>query len=381
MKQTIAAEIDDTYIPKAVSVGILEAFHENDSSIHVSRLAFASQVVIPIVSFLFLVACWIYYWEVSHTSLSLRKKLTRGSGEDMVLWGGSQRDSVDVTILSMVIGSATFCLYVIALDITAMHNALYTVDADVKKYYNFDTGITNFSLEYFIVFLIFIEDSIVVLVMFVFFWIIVCTSICYHYCCSDAFKYSWSAFVYLTIGPVMCVIIHGNHIIIGFIHSPYHAGSVLIFYGIVILAIVYFYQAFHGTFKCFIAKIRCCEQKQLSDVCFFLLFAIISIIVSGLLVFIVAFFLLVPIDNAIDDAPSQLFSIERTVVVVLAIIVTCKVYSRKPETLLSSVVKAKDKETLHGGESGDRSWVKLEEEEKYVRIGKLFLDKLKKTVV
>ena len=53
MKQTIAAEIDDDYIPKAVSVGILEDSHENAPSIHLSRLAFASQLVIPLVSVFF----------------------------------------------------------------------------------------------------------------------------------------------------------------------------------------------------------------------------------------------------------------------------------------------------------------------------------------
>ena len=340
-----------------------------------SRLAFASQVVIPIVSFFLFLGCWLYYWESS--SPSVRNMLTMGSGEDQKEWIDTKRDSVEVTILRAVIGSATFCLYVIALDIIAMHNALHTVDASVMEYYTPDTGITNFSLEFGIVFLMFVEDLCVVFVM-----VVLC---CITACCQkwlDASKWNpWSALVYLTLGPVMCVVIHAYHIMIGFIHAPHHAGSVLIFYGIVTLLIVYFYQAFHSAFKeaakhC-IKKINCCEQKHLlSFLLSSFLFAIVSIIALGLLVFVVAFFVLVPIDNAIDDAPSELFSIEQTVILLLAITVTYKVYSRKSDTLLSFIVRARDDEVNQGGKA-NKDWKKMEEEEKYVDIGKMFLAKLK----
>ena len=368
-----------------MSVGILKDSHENGPTIHVSRLAFASQFVIPIVSFFLFLGCWMYYWESSRSSPSLRNMLTMGSGEDKKEWIGTKRDSVEVTILSAVIGSATFCLYVIALDITAMYNALNTVDASVMEYYTPDTGITNFSLEFGIVFLMFVEDLCVVFVMVVFCCIIAC---CEKW--QDASCNPWSVLVYLTLGPVMCVVIHAYHIMIGFIHAPHHAGSVLIFYGIVTLVFVYFYQAFHSAFKimvnCCIDK--CCsdknmfsKQKHLFFSYFFLfLFAIISIITSGLLVFIVAFFVLVPIDNAIDDAPSELFGIEQTVILLLAITVTYKVYSRKSDTLLSFIVRAKDKAdevANHGGtDDSNKAWDKLEEEEKYVNIGSKFLAKL-----
>ena len=386
MKQTIAAKIDDTYIPKAVSVGILKASHENAPSVHLSHISFSSQIVIPIVSFLLLLACWIYYWEVHYdASSSRRNKLTVGSKE-----GGMwtvQRHSVDVTVLSVLIASFTFCLYVFALDIVAMHHAVNTVDGYIKQYYNDKTGNTNFTLEYLTVFFISAADAIVLVLMFISFVVCGCIS-----CIRERVdekpvpnKDFWSFYVYLPLGPVMCIVIHGHHILIGFIHAPYHAGSVLIFYGIVILGFVFFYKAFHSTLAYY-----CCnrytpqsdndEEKDCCYICLFFLYSAISIIFCGLLVFIVTFFVLVPIDNAIDDAPSQLFSIERTVVVLLAVTVTYKIYSRKSHSLLTYILKAKDKRSARSKSSNenvwDYNWDKLEAEEKYVGIGTLLLDKL-----
>ena len=371
MKRTISAEIDDMYIPKAASVGTLKSFHESYPSMHVSRLTFAYQFVVPIVGFIALFIFWFYFWE-ARSSPSRRQKLTTGSIDDGNLWT-LQRHSANITILSVLIASAIFCLYVIALDVAAIYSAYNTVDDSVKKYYNSDTDNINFSLEFGIVILICVEDCIVLFFMFLAFSFIACTSICYHNL-PDAFKYSWSWSVYFPLGPVTCVVIHAYHILIGFIQAPYHAGSVLIFYGIITLGFVYSYKACYSAFAyCYFSRNTndSIDKKYKCDVCLFFVFIIISVIFSLLLVFVVAIFVLVPIDNAIDDTPARLLSIERTVVILLALTLTYKVYSNRSHTLLTYIVKAKNKDG-----NNNREWQRLENEEKRVQVGKMFLDKL-----
>ena len=260
-----------------------------------------------------------------------------------------------------------------------MYNAVNIVDGYIMEYYNPSMGNTNFSLEFGIVFLIFAEDVVVVLAMFSFFCIIGCVS-----STSTSDKHCWSMYVYSPLGPVMFVVIHSHQILIGFIHAPYHASSVLIFYGIVALGFLYSYRVFHNFFS---TLCDCCISSDLlKNDCFytflFFVFSAISFIFCGLLVFIVTFFVLVPIDNAIDDAPTQLFSIERTVVILAAITVTYKIYSNRSHTLLTYIMKAKDKKVRDGGSGSteenawDYKWNTLEEEEKYIGVGTLLLDKL-----
>ena len=161
------------------------------------------------------------------------------------------------------------------------------------------------------------------------------------------FKKTLSWF-YVLLAPLSCIVTHSYHILVGFIHTPHHATSILIFYGIVVTVfIVTLRVAYYNLCRC----IKCCsccsffkppvecllgceccrlqeEQEHIEDrslqkcekkdICtphkwphplVILFLCLLSVFIAGFLVYVVVLFILVPINMAIDDAPDRLLSI------------------------------------------------------------------------
>ena len=57
---------------------------------------------------------------------------------------------------------------------------------------------------------------------------------------------------------------------------------------------------------------------------------------------IVYFFVLVPINNAVDDAPNRILSINQTILIIIGILITFKIFnSQKSKNFLDYLAKAK----------------------------------------
>ncbi len=373
MKQKLYPEIDDIYIPKATTVDILKNFHETLPFSRTSRITLAFQIFFPILTWVFAFTIWVYIWDARDgKGPTMRETLTHGSGlvtptNCMESLWTLQRLSVDHTILSSLVASLFAYIYVLVLDIMAMVSVNQYVSENVMKYYSPGQSTINFNIEYSIVFVIFVEDLIVMIAFIALIVILSSTS------CKKCSEYNtWSMFVYAPLGPMMCAVNHTHHIIIGFVHTPYHAGSILISYGVIIIVFLTAFRSSHYTIARFCYKEE--NKRHCLNICAFFTFLAICIVLSSLAVLMVAIFLLVPIDNAIDDAPSQLISVERIIIVLLGVSVAYKVYSMNSDSLISYIVKGADEET--GEETGDSSeWKTLEVEEKYVKVGRTLYTK------
>lgn len=101
--------------------------------------------------------------------------------------------------------------------------------------------------------------------------------------------------------------IHANHIVIAFIHNQEHALSVALVYAIVLLlnahALRIIAQHFVRNCKKYFDEIL---NKWHYMFFFLLLFLAISIILDGLFSFVAAIYVIIPINNAFDEAPARI---------------------------------------------------------------------------
>ncbi len=142
-----------------------------------------------------------------------------------------ENDSIAVStknmhIFMLVVCSTTFVVYVIALDIAAI---CYRLSADISY---------QPCLEFAIPFIIFGYDCLILIGLI--------STVCIapkkewfenEICCIATLLLNCAEgkYYYIGIVPLLCIVVHSYHIIIGFILTPRHAGSILIFYVIVLL--------------------------------------------------------------------------------------------------------------------------------------------------
>ncbi len=110
-------------------------------------------------------------------------------------------------------------------------------------------------------------------------------------------SFHWELHVFFLLLPITTVAVHGNHILIGFIHTPYHAAGIGTLYGIVIVT-------------CKAKKDDTSVDKDQSIVTeyFVLLFLSVGVIAGIVLfsAFFIALYFILPINTAIDEAPNRL---------------------------------------------------------------------------
>ncbi len=58
----------------------------------------------------------------------------------------------------------------------------------------------------------------------------------------------WELHVFFLLLPITTVAVHGNHILIGFIHTPYHATGIGTLYGIIIVTCIAILKISHHLF-------------------------------------------------------------------------------------------------------------------------------------
>ena len=162
----------------------------------------------------------------------------------------------------------------------------------------------------------------------------------------------------IIIGPLFCIIIHSYHFLVGFVLSPRHATSMLVFYALILITfIVTLKSAYHNMFKfcvhCFgyanDADTRDREptsRNKVAHFCVLFFLFCISVFVGLTFIYIAFLFILVPINNVIENAPDRILNINQTILILFGAAITFKLYqSRRFDSLLDYLVRAADEHT------------------------------------
>lgn len=202
---------------------------------------------------------------------------------------------------------------------------------------------------------------------------------------------NWSIMLYSLLSPLSCIATHAYHIIIAFIDNAYHASSVLLLFIIVLfIHVVVFQKIYYYVCKWRNSKkhSNCCKNfcwTMLILFCFFLGVITLAVII-GLSVSIL---ILIPIDNAFDNAPTNIYVIYQGSVAVIAALVTFQVFFRETNSVAEVFIKARDKmiqgrtnskmqeENKQGTQPDsrdDKRWEKMSEKEKELHLATAFLE-------
>ena len=443
MQQQVNAKITDSYNAKGVSLETLKKFHNGDGqSIAVQRGAYLSkytivfQVLFPIIVIVFLGSLSHHLVENDNTGF-FRKIRDAIDHPGIVVNENHTADihsikkvkvsAQNMHILILVVCSVTFVVYVLGLDIAAVHNRHVEVTEPI--YYNpyapgfnstlYDNVEALFQLEYSIPIIMLLYDLLIFCVMVI--GLI-------HIRCGLKKK-----LYHVGIAPVACIVVHSYHILVGFLHSPYHASGILIFYSIVFF--VYFVTmraAYYNLYQLMSKPKACCawlkncfdslcceckrdqptKEKLYQTVCCWIfclageaereglgcckfdetycslykfphllvltVLCLLSILISVVLVFVVIIFILVPINMAIENAPNRLFGISQTILVFIGAAITYNLYrSQKTKTLFDHIVEA-NKSYLNDTTTGNEvtKWNNKEKLDKEIEMGKLIINTL-----
>ena len=347
MKQSIAAPIDNLYNPKAESINTLGKFFAGKTVMFggaVSGYSFFFQLFFPLVACF---CCGVLMFHIFHSS-SLRdirkyfKTSKESSNKPIAMPSPEDSDfsSRNLYILMACIGSIMFIFYVLILDCVAMGEresfplgSIFMTKKDAP--YKHDA----FALEYIVPIFMFIYDFIVMTLLIVFIFL--------KQCCNTFRVTHW---YFVLLGPITCVVVHLYHIIVSFIHTPYHASSVFIFYAIVFFVYVFAFRSTYYCFpkvfkKCFIST--CSEEEKYKKRCHLVTMicclSVVSFFVFVIMFLIVLLFLFVPINLAIDDAPARVLGLTQTIVFLLSVGVAYKLFfTHKVNELVNMLVETQD---------------------------------------
>ena len=382
MEQSIAARIDDSYKGKGQSLETLKRFHSgeatNKKGPYVTRYTLSYQIVLPIVMMLFLVLLIMNIVDKNEIS-SIRNRLNATNNENQLLvnhFVNAKPSTYNLWIITIVLSSFTFVIYVIVLDLIAVSNRNLHVNASIfytpdKNNSGFGNVTDLFRMEYSIPIIMLCEDLIILLLISM-----ICGCVRY-----GKLTIKWH---YILLGPLSCVAVHSYHIILGFIQTPSHAASITVFYGvtivvfIAILRIVYFFSysliynsrwfASQVNFlsrdnenpnaNCCIAYMfewRCCrcglgrkarcQPYRWPHSLVFLILSLVSVFFAGFTVYLVVLFVINPVNMAIEGAPESLVSIDRTVLIFFGAVVTYKIVRGEESAIVAILVKAMSKAT------------------------------------
>ncbi len=248
--QTIAAPISGDYDAKGESLETLIHFHNGDyvqEGKFLSNYTFAFHFVFPILGIL-LVANLLHHLIENNKLILLRTN--DSTVNDMHSFRKVKISTVNMIIYLNVICCFLFVVYVITLDCIGLNKRIWFVQEEIyHPLANANKGnesVVALKLEYGIPGLMLAEDLLVLYLML---------SMCVRRLCSDtkkchpceiscystSCKWFWGSkkkWYNIIMGPISCLLIHSYHIMVGFIHTPHHATSMLVFYALMIVTFI-----------------------------------------------------------------------------------------------------------------------------------------------
>ena len=388
MHPKLTAPIDDTYLATAHSVSTLIEWHTDNP--HVSRLVLSAQILFPLLATLFLMLFFIYVIELEPRNFGKKLNNQIYSSIDYISASGEAKVLITLTI------SVLFNVCALITDSFALKE-YHRLSPEVKKYYYHES--TEFRCFFSIPYLMIAFDASSSL-----FIIIPVTIVVARYCHSNgngnnnnhdnnndnnndvdnddnvnddnhgnANNTNWSILLYTLLSPLSCIATHAYHIIIAFIDNPYHGSSVLLlFIAVLFIHVVVFQEIYYYLFKWKNSDqiSTCCDpikNNRFSWIILLLSFYMIGIIsLSVIIGLTVSMLILLPIKNAIDNAPNNIYAIYQGSVAIAAL-VTFQVFFRETNSITEVFIKARDKMP------NDNNWRNMSEREKELKLAELFL--------
>jgi hypothetical protein len=180
----------------------------------------------------------------------------------------------------------------------------------------------------------------------------------------------WQFCAYSMFFPLCCLFNHFNYIIIAFIHDLYHATSVAIAYGVIILFLYLMLDNIPYVLRCTKNMLALQGMKFVA-----------IILLLGYVVIDIVLYFYIPIRNAFDDAANHFISVYNTIAVLfttLVLYVIIKHRSTSPIRVFTRAMDSlfyKDEKATHLNiKRGD--WEELSEEDKDTEVAKSLLKKI-----
>ena len=185
----------------------------------------------------------------------------------------------------------------------------------------------------------------------------------------------WTFYMYSRLFPLCCLANHLNYIIIAFIHDLYHATSVAIVYGVIIIFLsVMLNRLPYVFFK------NCMKKDWILSLIFFVKFIAVFVLLGYVTIDILVYFF-IPIERAFEDAANHFISIYSTTVVFFTGLIAFFFVRKSFRSQIHIFTKAMD-DFFHKNEKEpvldikEEDWKKLGTEEKDVEVAKGFLKKI-----
>ena len=371
MHQKPTPPIDDSYVAYSHSVETINSWYSQNSA--VGNLAVISQVLFPTFITIYIITFFVFVLELKPHNFG--KKLENELTSD----SKSIKADAEAKLLTKVTISILFHFCCLAADIAALNQ--YRSLPEVIHSYYFSTPQRFWSVP--IIMLLF---DVMAFVCF----IIIPVGLYKHH--DKRYK-----LIYCLIAPLSCIASHSYHIIFAFIHDPYHATSILLLYAIIVFVHIQGFQklfyyihdhkmwneditvcdsnccgdACSSLYDCFCKCIKCILQcfviQKLIECCLgfckcvfccfssscqwcfkriglyntaIMAYMIEFIFMAGLIGLSLALLILLPISNAIDDAPSRLYVIYQASVTFFAALIAFQLLFKHNTSIFGIFVKA-----------------------------------------
>ena len=355
MQQKILGQIDSSYRAQSHSLETLKDWHYQHS--HVSEIVLSSQVLFPTSVSVFLTLYFFYVVQCEPNRLGKRldmliasKSITSAEGK-CKLW--------IIATLSIL-----FTVGTIVADGFAL-GEYRQLPKEIEQYINDDSRAFGYLRAIPITMLVFDLLSVVIFVLIPV--IVMCCKRCE--CCR--FNSKHSDFLYTLLSPLTCIATHSYHIIFAFINNPYHATSVLLFYIMTLFAVVAILQKIYY-FIINLFKWKGCTHKHITQSCCVFIFYILAITtIAGSIALTIALLILLPLNNAIDQASNQIYAIYQASVTVFAALVTFQVFFRDTNSFFGLLIKAGD--TVDHALASTENWEDMSARDKEIYLGRTIL--------
>ena len=322
----------------------------------------------------------IYFNHLAYNSrIYKHKEIFEGSDQNKKM--AVQWHLQNEVIISLVFVVFAFCLSAAAVGFT---NETEHHVAEVQKYFSYTNNNTYLAYMTSISIITFLYDFFILLGLVINLVIVLILA----YKSKNA---SWTCCAYTIIFPLSCVANHFNYIIIAFIHDLYHATSIAIAYGIMI---VFIFGALKQLSFILGKPHKLCkgpndyrnfDDAQQQGNCWykhnlviqFIIKTIIALFLCGYAMFDIALYFTLPINNAFDDAANHFISIYQTTVLFFAAIAAYFLINKPERSIVDIFTKAEFKKKIFNQQVTD-NWKNLTKDERDIEMATEILRILKK---
>ena len=275
-------------------------------------------------------------------------------------------------LISASVNGTVFLLYAVALDIAAIYYRSNSLLLDLETINHKDKIGRPFDILYNLPIVVVVFDAVAALPCIIMLFIVIV-----HFCYKGSDKNNYSIcqlYKVILLGPMLSIAAHSPFVAIAYINDAYYAGSIFIYYVVILFAC---FAAVHLTMNACLKSIvlenesniwnlifeNCCKLKDKKDpkfnaenksqvrrkctqtlcpiaIMFLMLFFILVAVVI-----VILYFIIIPLNGSVSGAPHQLFGFYQTIIIFLGIFITYKTVLHKKHSGLKYAIKKR--ESLH----------------------------------